>query len=106
MAGGEEQDGFSGYFRGNPRGNGALGRTGGGWIGNSILILVIPLPVARLLSPLVALPEPVRTGVIIALYGLVSAFIQPLAGIIVDGTDRPRPHSCEYRAIHHRRDIH
>ena len=49
-------------------------------IGNSILFIVIPLYVAHLPSPIFALPETVRVGILIALFGLVNAILQPIMG--------------------------
>jgi MFS family permease len=56
----------------------------GDGIGNSILFIVIPLYVAKLPSPLFPLPETVRVGFLIALYGLVNALLQPLTGALID----------------------
>ena len=49
-------------------------------IGNSILFIVIPLYVAHLPSPIFALPETVRVGILIGLFGLVNAVLQPIMG--------------------------
>lgn len=57
-------------------------------IGNSILIIVIPLYVAQLPSPLLPFPEPVRVGILISLYGLVNALLQPLMGALSDRIGR------------------
>jgi MFS family permease len=57
-------------------------------VGNSILFIVIPLYVASLPAPWFPLPESVRAGILIALYGLVSAVIQPFAGAISDRLHR------------------
>ena len=53
-------------------------------IGNSILIIVIPLYVAKLPSPWFNLAEPARVGILIAAYGLVNALLQPIMGALVD----------------------
>jgi MFS family permease len=53
-------------------------------IGNSILYIIIPLYVASLPAPFLPFSEPVRTGFLIALYGLVTALFQPLAGALSD----------------------
>lgn len=53
-------------------------------IGNSIFIVVIPLYVAKLPSPWLPFPEPVRTGILISLYGLVIALLQPVFGAVSD----------------------
>lgn len=60
-------------------------------IGNSILFIVIPLYVAKLPSPLIALPESVRVGILISLYGLVNSGLQPLMGAISDHLGRRKP---------------
>ena len=57
-------------------------------IGNSILIIVIPLYVADLPSPLLPFPEPVRVGILISLYGLVNALLQPVMGALSDRVGR------------------
>jgi MFS family permease len=57
-------------------------------IGNSILIIVLPLLVTQLPSPFFPVPETVRVGLLIAFYGLVAAIIQPIAGILVDRVNR------------------
>jgi MFS family permease len=57
-------------------------------IGNSILIIVIPLYVAALPSPLLPFPEPVRVGILISLYGIVNALLQPLMGALSDRLGR------------------
>jgi MFS family permease len=53
-------------------------------VGNSILFIVIPLYVAKLPSPWFPWPESVRAGVLISLYGLVNAFLQPFSGALSD----------------------
>ncbi|MGW8143731.1 MAG: MFS transporter [Anaerolineales bacterium] len=53
-------------------------------VGNSILIVVIPLYVAKLPSLWLPFPEPVRVGILISLYGLVAALFQPVFGAISD----------------------
>ncbi len=53
-------------------------------VGNSILFIVIPLYVASLPAPFLPFTEPVRTGILIALYGIISALLQPLGGSLSD----------------------
>jgi MFS family permease len=53
-------------------------------VGNSILFIVIPLYVAKLPAPWFPLPETVRVGLLIALYGLVNAVLQPFSGALLD----------------------
>jgi MFS family permease len=60
-------------------------------IGNSILFIVIPLFVARLPSPWFPFPDTVRIGVLIAVYGIVNALLQPVMGAISDHFNRRKP---------------
>jgi MFS family permease len=57
-------------------------------VGNSILFVIIPLYVAKLPAPWFPLPETVRAGLLISLYGLVNALLQPFAGAMVDRMNR------------------
>jgi MFS family permease len=57
-------------------------------VGNSILFIVIPLYVASLPAPWVPLPESVRAGILISLYGLVNAVVQPFTGALSDRLNR------------------
>lgn len=60
-------------------------------VGNSILFIVIPLYIARLPSPAFPFPEPVRVGLLISLYGLVNAALQPFMGALSDRLGRRKP---------------
>lgn len=60
----------------------SLARLGDG-IGNSVLIVVLPLYVAAIPSRW-PLPTSVLVGLLIALFGLVNSAVQPLAGAWVD----------------------
>lgn len=60
-------------------------------MGNSILFILIPLYVARLPAPWFPWPESVRAGVLISLYGLVNACLQPLIGALSDLMSRRKP---------------
>lgn len=60
-------------------------------IGNSILFIVIPLYVAKLPAPFIPLPESVRVGILISLYGLVNSALQPVMGAISDHLGRRKP---------------
>ena len=60
-------------------------------IGNSILFVVLPLFVAKLPAPLFPWPETVRVGFLIAVFGLVNAFLEPLSGALVDRVGRGKP---------------
>jgi MFS family permease len=60
-------------------------------LGNSILFVILPLLVAKLPSPGVPWPETVRVGFLIAVFGLVNAFLEPLAGAFIDHIGRHKP---------------
>lgn len=60
-------------------------------IGNSILFIVLPLFVAKLPAPLLPWPETVRVGFLIAVFGLVNALLQPLAGALIDHVGQRKP---------------
>jgi MFS family permease len=60
-------------------------------VGNSILFIVIPLYVARLPAPWFPWPESVRAGVLISMYGLVNAFLQPFSGALTDRLNKRKP---------------
>jgi MFS family permease len=53
-------------------------------VGNSTFFIVIPLYVADLPAPWFPFPDSVRTGILISLYGLANAGLQPLAGALTD----------------------
>jgi MFS family permease len=57
-------------------------------VGNSILFVILPLYVAELPAPAFPLPEPVRVGVLLSLYGLVNSMCQPLTGALSDHLGR------------------
>jgi MFS family permease len=57
-------------------------------LGNSILFIIIPLYVAQLPDPWFPFPEPVRVGVLISLYGIVNAILQPVMGAVSDQLGR------------------
>jgi MFS family permease len=59
-------------------------------VGNSILFVVIPLYIAELPSPWFPFPETVRAGLLISLYGLVNALLQPFAGALIDRANRSK----------------
>ena len=68
----------------------SIGRFGDG-IGNSLLFVVIPLYIAQLPAPHFPLPETVRAGILLSLFGLVAGFVQPLTGALIDRLDRRKP---------------
>jgi MFS family permease len=60
-------------------------------LGNSVLFIVIPLYVARLPAPWFPLPDSVRVGLLISLYGLVNSAFQPIMGALSDRMSRRKP---------------
>ncbi|MFN2292347.1 MAG: MFS transporter [Anaerolineae bacterium] len=68
----------------------SVGRMGDA-IGNSLLFVVIPLYVAKLPSQLLDLPNEVRTGIILSLFGLLLGLLQPFGGVVVDRVGRRKP---------------
>jgi MFS family permease len=60
-------------------------------VGNSILFVVIPLYVAKLPAPWLPLPETVLVGLLISLYGLTNAVLQPAVGAWIDRVSRRKP---------------
>ena len=57
-------------------------------IGNSLLFIVIPLYVAKLPAPWFHVPESVRVGILISLYGIVNSVLQPFMGSLSDRFQR------------------
>lgn len=57
-------------------------------VGNSILFIALPLYVAQLPAEDFPLPETVRVGILLSLYGLVSSLFQPLMGALSDRLGR------------------
>jgi len=57
-------------------------------LGNSILIVIIPLYVADLPHIYINFPLPVLVGILISAYGLVSAATQPFGGALADRLGR------------------
>ena len=60
-------------------------------VGNSILFIALPLYVGKLSAPWFPFPESVRVGILLALYGLVSAVLQPVMGGLSDRLGRRKP---------------
>jgi MFS family permease len=60
-------------------------------IGNSILFIVLPIFVAKLPNPWISLPETVRVGLLISIFGLVNSVLQPFAGALIDRIGRRKP---------------
>lgn len=57
-------------------------------VGNGILLVILPLYVAQLHVAWLNVSEPVRVGIVLALYGIASAIAQPFAGALADRTGR------------------
>lgn len=57
-------------------------------LGNSLLIIVLPLYIAQQPSPLFNLPTEFLVGLVISLYGFLFAIGQPFAGALSDRTGR------------------
>lgn len=53
-------------------------------LGNSLLIVVIPLYVVALPSPAFDLPESLLVGILISIYGLIFTLVQPFTGALSD----------------------
>jgi MFS family permease len=60
-------------------------------LGNSILIIILPLYVAQLPAPNFNLPDSVLVGILISLYGLVNTLLQPLIGVLSDHISQRKP---------------
>ncbi len=60
-------------------------------IGNSILFIALPLYVAALPAPAFHVPETMRVGFLISLYGLVNSGVQPVSGALIDRVGRRKP---------------
>jgi MFS family permease len=57
-------------------------------VGNSILFIVLPLYVNQLAAPLFPFPETVRVGLLIGVFGIVTAILQPVMGSVIDRVGR------------------
>ena len=53
-------------------------------VGNSILFIIIPLYVVKLPKEYFHFPTPVLVGILISLYGFISAICQPIMGAVSD----------------------
>ncbi|MGD8321263.1 MAG: MFS transporter, partial [Gemmatimonadota bacterium] len=60
-------------------------------LGNSLLIIVLPLYIAQEPSPLLNLPTEFLVGLAISLYGFLFALGQPITGRLSDRTGRRKP---------------
>ena len=59
-------------------------------VGNSVLFVVLPLYVTAVPHPLVSAHEPLLVAVLIAVFGFLSAIMQPVTGALSDWTRRPK----------------
>lgn len=53
-------------------------------VGNGILLVILPLYVAQIHVAWLNVSEPVRVGIVLALYGTASAIAQPFVGVLSD----------------------
>jgi len=60
-------------------------------LGNSMVIIVIPLYVSQVSNPLLGLPTPVLVGLLISSFGILTALSQPIAGAVSDRVGRRKP---------------
>ncbi len=60
-------------------------------LGNSLLIVVLPIFIARQPSPLFDLPTEFLVGLVVSLYGFLFGLGQPFAGRLTDKVGRTRP---------------
>ena len=60
-------------------------------LGNSLLIVVIPLYVAKLPAPWFPWSDEMRAGFLISMYGFVNALLQPFAGALSDRVSKRKP---------------
>lgn len=60
-------------------------------LGNSLLIVILPLYIAEQPSLWLDLPNEAQVGLVISLYGFLFAFAQPFAGILTDRAGKRKP---------------
>jgi MFS family permease len=60
-------------------------------LGNSLLIVLLPLYIAEQPSTWLNLPTATQVGLVISLYGFLFAFSQPLAGMATDRVGKRKP---------------
>ncbi len=60
-------------------------------MGNSILFILIPLYVAKTPNVFIHFPVPILVGILISVYGIISAIMQPVMGAFTDRLGRQKP---------------
>lgn len=60
-------------------------------MGNSILIILIPIYIAKLPHEMLPFAVPILVGILISAFGLVTSFFQPLMGALSDRLGRRKP---------------
>ena len=60
-------------------------------LGNSLLIVLLPLYIAEQPSTWLNLPTETQVGLVVSLYGFFFAFAQPFAGVITDRAGKRKP---------------
>jgi len=60
-------------------------------LGNSLLIILLPLYIAEQPSPWLNLPTETQVGLVVSLYGFLFAFAQPFAGLATDRAGKRKP---------------
>jgi MFS family permease len=60
-------------------------------LGNSLLIVILPLYIAEQPSLWLDIPNEAQVGLVISLYGFLFAFAQPFAGALTDRAGRRKP---------------
>jgi MFS family permease len=60
-------------------------------LGNSLLIVLLPLYIAQQPSQWLNLPTEAQVGLVVSLYGFLFAFAQPFAGVATDRVGRRKP---------------
>ena len=60
-------------------------------LGNSLLIVLLPLYIAEQPSTWLNLPTETQVGIVISLYGFLYAFAQPFAGVATDRAGKRKP---------------
>jgi MFS family permease len=68
----------------------SVGRMGDA-IGNSVVFTIVPIFIAQLPHPLISLPSVVLSGILLSLFGIANAALQPFAGAFIDRLNRRKP---------------